>query len=152
MHLVSFNELLRLPAYGALIPEHEDYIARSFWHTITCSGQPYEARSSKATSIYNPVIYYLQWLTANHVFAWEDSQNRVRAGELFLLWAALNRVAVNTGAFIANHLTEHAKPTSKVVITADGIIIALGRALGYGDRIDRLPSCALLVISTSPPA
>ena len=26
MHLVRFNELLHLPAYGALTPEHEDYI------------------------------------------------------------------------------------------------------------------------------
>ena len=40
MHLIRFNEFLRLPAYGALTPEHEDYISRSFWHTITCSGQP----------------------------------------------------------------------------------------------------------------
>jgi len=30
MHLVRFNELLHLPAYGALIPEREDYTARSF--------------------------------------------------------------------------------------------------------------------------
>jgi len=63
----------------------------------------------------------------------------VRAGELFILWDALNRQEVNTGAFIANHLAEHARPTSKVVIAAGGIITALGRALGYGDRNDRLP-------------
>jgi len=63
----------------------------------------------------------------------------VRAGELFILWAALNRVAVNTGVFIANHLAEHARSTSRVVIAAGGIITALGRALWYGDRIDRLP-------------
>jgi len=138
MHLIRFNELLRLPAFGALTPEHEDYLPRSFWHTITCSGQPYEARSSKATLICNPVLRYLQRLTANHVFAREDSQNGVRAGELFILWAALNRVPVNTGAFIASHLAEHARPTSRVVIVAGGIITALGRALGYGDRIDRL--------------
>jgi len=139
MHLVRFNELLRLLAYGALTPEHEDYIARSFWHTITCSGKPYEARSSRASLICDPVLRYLQRLIANHVFAREDSQNGVRAGELFILWAALNRVAVNTGAFIATHLAEHARPTSKVVIAVGGIITALGRALGYGDWIDRLP-------------
>uniref|UniRef100_A0A7C8ZKD9 Arabidopsis retrotransposon Orf1 C-terminal domain-containing protein n=1 Tax=Opuntia streptacantha TaxID=393608 RepID=A0A7C8ZKD9_OPUST len=73
MHLVRFNELLHLPAYGALIPEHEDFIARSFWHTITCFGKPYEARSSKATLICNPILRYFQRLTANHVFAREDS-------------------------------------------------------------------------------
>jgi len=60
-------------------------------------------------------------------------------GELFILWAALNQVAVNTGAFITTHLAKHARPTSKVVIAAGGIITALGRALGYGDWIDRLP-------------
>jgi len=139
MHLIRFNELLRLPAFGALTPEHEDYTPRSFWRTITCSGQPYKARSSKATLICNPILRYLQRLTANHVFAWDDSQNGVRAGELFILWAALNRVEVNTGAFIANHLVEHARPTSRVVIAASDIITALGRALRYGDRIDRLP-------------
>ena len=73
MHLIRFNELLRLPAYGTLIAEHEDYISRGFWCTITCSGQPYEARSSKATLICNLVLHYLQRLTANHVFAREDS-------------------------------------------------------------------------------
>ena len=82
-----------------------------FWHIITCSGQLYEARSSKATLICNPVLHYLQRLTTNHVFAREDSQNGVRAGELFILWAVLNREAVNTDVFIASHLAEHAKPT-----------------------------------------
>ena len=76
----------------------------------------------------------------------------MRAGELFILWAALNRVAVNTGAFIPNHLAEHARPTSKVVIAAGSLITALGRALGYGDQIDRLPVLCTLVLSTSPPA
>jgi len=139
MHLVRFNELLHLHAYGALTPDHEDYTAGRFWHTITCAGKPYEARSSKASLICNPVLRYLQRLTANHVFPREDGQNGVRAGELFILWAALNRVDVNTGAFIASHLAEHARRTSKVVIAAGGIITALGRALGYGDRIARLP-------------
>ena len=63
----------------------------------------------------------------------------MRAGELFILWAALNREAINTAAFIASHLAEHAKPTSRVVIVAGGIIPSLGRALGYNDRTDRLP-------------
>ena len=76
--------------------------------------------------------------TANHVFPWEDSQNGVRARELFILWAALDREVVNTGAFIASHLAEHAEPISRVVIAASGIITALGRALGYGDQIDHL--------------
>ena len=80
---------------------------------------------------------YLQCLTANQVFPQKDRQNGVRAGELFILWAALNRAAVNIGAFIASHLAEHAKPTSGVVITAGGIITALGTTLGYSDRIDR---------------
>jgi len=83
--------------------------------------------------ICNPILRYLQRQTANHVFAQEDSQNEVRAGELSILWAALNWEAINTGAFIASYLAEHAKPTSKVVIAAGGIIMALGRALGYGD-------------------
>ena len=63
----------------------------------------------------------------------------VRARELFILWAALNREAMKNGAFIASHLAEHAKPTSRVVIVAGGIITALSRTLDYGDRIDCLP-------------
>jgi len=91
MHLIRFNELLYLPAFGALTPDNEDYTSRSFWHTITCSGQPYEAQSSKDTLICNPVVRYLQCLTANHVFTREDSQNGVRVGELSIPWDALNR-------------------------------------------------------------
>jgi len=138
MHIIRFNELLCLLPFGTLITDHENYAAKGFWCTITCSGQPYEARSSKATFICNPILRFLQRLTANHVFPREDSKNAVRAGELFILWAALNREAVNIGALIASHLAKHAKPTSRVVIAVGGIITALGRALGYGDRINRL--------------
>jgi len=60
-------------------------------------------------------------------------------GELFILWAALNHEAVNTGAFIASHLTEHAKPTSRVTIAEGGIIATLDRTLGFNDRINHLP-------------
>jgi len=62
----------------------------------------------------------------------------VKAIKLFILWAALNRAAVNLGAFIGSHLAEHAKPSSRVVIAAGGIITALGRAFGFGGQIDRL--------------
>ena len=91
MHLIRFNELLHLPTFSAFTPDHEDYTSRSFWHTITCSEHPYEVRSSKATLICNHILRYLQRLTANHVFAREDSQIGVRAGGLFILWATLNR-------------------------------------------------------------
>ena len=50
---------------------------------------------------------------------------------------ALYRKVVNTGAFIASHLDEHAKST-KVVIGWGGIIIVLAGALGYGARVDTL--------------
>ncbi|KAJ8424578.1 hypothetical protein Cgig2_002590 [Carnegiea gigantea] len=76
-------------------------------------------------------------LTANYVFHRTDSQNEVRGGELFFLWVALNRKAVNTGAFIADHLNEHAKYT-KVVISDGGIITALAKALGYGTQVAAL--------------
>ena len=76
------------------------------------------------------MLRYLQSLTTNHIFPRADGQNGVRAGELFILWATLHRKAVNTCAFIANHLDEHAKST-KVVIGGGGIITALAKALGY---------------------
>ena len=43
----------------------------------------------------------------------------------------MNRLAVNTGAFIADHLDEYAK-SAKVVLNNGGIITALAKALGYG--------------------
>ena len=51
----------------------------------------------------------------------------------------MNCEDVNTSVFIASHLAEHVKHTSKIVIAASGIITILGRALRFGDRIDRLP-------------
>ena len=83
------------------------------------------------------MLRYLQRLIANHVFHRANSQNGVRVGELFFLWAALNRTTVNTGAFIADHLNEHAKST-KVVISDSGIITALAKALGYGAQVAAL--------------
>jgi len=49
----------------------------------------------------------------------------------------LNRKAVNTGAFIADHLDEHPK-SAKVVIREGGIITALAKALGYGTEVAAL--------------
>ena len=80
---------------------------------------------------------YLERLTANHFFPRADSQNGVRVGELFIHWATLSRKVVNVGAFIANHLDEHAKST-KVVIGTGGITTALANALGYTAQIDAL--------------
>ncbi|KAJ8429181.1 hypothetical protein Cgig2_011785 [Carnegiea gigantea] len=138
MHLVQFNELLRLPVGGATYHTPPDYQPKQFWTTLTCLGRPYEARSTKATWICNPVIRYFHRLLANHVFPRADSQNGVRASELFMIWAALHRQAVNTGAFIADHQHEHAK-SSKVVLSDGGIITALAKALGYGAQIASLP-------------
>ena len=138
MHLIRFNELLRLPAAGATSHTHPDYHPKQFWTTLTCSGRVYEARSTKATWICNPVLRYFHRLLANHVFPRADSQNGVRASELFMIWAALHRKAVNTGAFIADHLHEHAK-SSKVVLSDGGIITALAKALDYGTQVAALP-------------
>ena len=88
---------------------------------------------------------------ANHVFPGADSQNGVRAGELFMIWAALHQKAVNTGAFIADDLDEHAKST-KVVLSDGGIITALAKALGYGARVASLPFYIRPTVLTSPPA
>ncbi|KAJ8427198.1 hypothetical protein Cgig2_011774 [Carnegiea gigantea] len=62
------------------------------------------------------MLRYLQRCTANHVFPLADSQNGVRASELFILWAALNRKVINTGAFIADHIDEHAKSTKWLLL------------------------------------
>jgi len=80
------------------------------------------------------VLRYIQRLTVNHVFSRVDSKNGVRAGELFTLWAALSKKIVNIGAFIADHLDEHAKST-KMVIDDGGIITALAKALGYNPKL-----------------
>ena len=85
MHLVRFNELLRFPPFGATIPTHADYNPKSFWTTLTCLGQKNEVRSSRAPWICNPVLHYFQRLTANHIFPQVNSQNGVRASELFIL-------------------------------------------------------------------
>jgi len=135
MYLVQFNDLL--PPFGTTTPTYADYKLKSFWVALTCSGWRYEARSTKATWICNSVIRYLQHLTLNHVFPQANSQNGVRAGELFILWAALHRKTVNTGPFLVDHLDEHAKST-KVVIGGGCIIMTLVKALWYAIQVDDL--------------
>jgi len=54
-----------------------------------------------------------------------------------MIWAALNRKAINTGAFIADHLDEYIK-SAKVVISDTVIITALAKALGYGAQVAAL--------------
>ena len=74
--------------------------------------------------LYKPVLRYLQCLTTNHVFPQANSQNGLRVDELFLLWATLHNISINTSAFIANHLEEHAK-SSKMVIVTGGLTVGL---------------------------
>ncbi|KAJ8441908.1 hypothetical protein Cgig2_014377 [Carnegiea gigantea] len=116
MHLVQFNELLRLPLSSTTTPAYADYNPRTFGLLS---------------------LFGAECLTANHVFPRADSQNGVRASELFILWAALTRKAINTGAFTAGYLEEHAKST-KVAIGGGGIVMALAKALGYGAQVDAL--------------
>jgi len=66
-------------------------------------------------------------------FSLPDSQNEIRASELFILRAALHRKAVNTSAFIADHLNECAKSTN--VVINRGYYHALAKALGYSARL-----------------
>jgi len=90
------------------------------------------------------VLHYLERLTTNYVFPLADNCNGLRASELFILWAALYRTAVNTSTFIVNRLDEHTKST-KVVIGWSGIITALAKALGYGAWVDTLSVCTTQV-------
>lgn len=138
MNLARFNSLLRLPDRGVLAPVHNDFHPQNFWASITGSSQPYVARAAKGTLITNPILRYLQRLAANVVFPRRDSQNVVRLGELFLLWASLNRVEINTGAFIAVHLYDQATH-GNTAIASGGIITAIAIALGHGDHFRVLP-------------
>jgi len=127
-------KLLLLPNTDVHTPAREHFNQKNFWSTITCSERPYEAQSTKATWICNPVFRYLQCSLPTTSSPWANNQNGLRAGKLFLLWATLYSTHVNTGSFIASHLEEHAK-SSKVAITVGGLITTLAQALGFSDRI-----------------
>jgi len=64
MNLARFSELLHLPVGGTTDFIHWDYHRAIFWSKITCNAPPYVSRSSKATSIYEPILRYLWCLTA----------------------------------------------------------------------------------------
>ena len=100
MNLAQFSELLQLPSGGTDDFIHMDYSRSEFWVKITCHDQPCISHSSKATFMCNPILRYLQRLTANIVFPPFDSQGVPRRGELFILWAALNRVCIYTAFHI----------------------------------------------------
>jgi len=73
-------------------------------------------------------------------------------GEIFTIWAALDHEAVNTGAIIASHLADHAKPTSKLVIA---VVASLLPLVGPGGSVNGLMaynSCALLAVLILPHA
>jgi len=138
MNLARFSELLQLPPGGTADFIHRDYCRSDFWVKITCQDQPYVSRSSKATSICNPILKYLLRLTANIVSPRFDSQGVPRRGELFMLWAALNRVRIYTAFHILTQLEKQTKSRTSV-IAAGGIVTALAHGLGLGNLFPLMP-------------
>jgi len=66
---------------------------------------------------------------ANIVFPICESQGVPQRGELFILWAALHGIRINTAFHIVHHLDQQAKH-NKAVITSGGIFTVLLHVLG----------------------
>ena len=64
-----------------------------------------------------------------------DIQNGVSKKEEFILSAVMHAKAMNTETFIATHIKEQVQ-SSKVVITAGGIITIITRALGFDSQVN----------------
>ena len=93
---------------------------------------PYVSWSSKATSICNLILRYLQCLTVNIIFPPLESQGVPCYCELFALWAALYGVCINTGFHIATQLEEQAKSSITIITTGD-IVTPVASGLGLGN-------------------
>jgi hypothetical protein len=103
-----------------------NYDPKAFWTTITGLNN-YVARSNKASAIQNPVLRYFQRIMGCTIFGRTDL-HRVRAPELFILWAALNNHPVNTCYYLLDHLSSITKSDS--VIVAGGIITCIANKFG----------------------
>ena len=109
MNSSRFVGLLCLPSEGMVELFRRGYSRAEFWKQITCNAPAYISRLSKASYICNPILRYLQHLTANIVFPRCESQGVPQRGELFIHWAALHRIRINTAFHIVHHLDEQAK-------------------------------------------
>jgi hypothetical protein len=79
-----------------------NYDQREFWLKI--SGQDhYESKSAKASMIHNPVFRYVHRIKSCIIFD-RAEMGTVRDDELFILWAMVNKCAVNTGYYLLSHM------------------------------------------------
>ena len=139
MNLARFSEFLQLPPSGTTNFVHKDYGRSEFLRKVTCHSQLYVSHSSKATSMCNPALRYLQHLTTNIIFPQFDSQGVPRMGELFILSVALHRIHPHTVFHIITQIEEQAKSRT-LVITAEGIVTTLAHDLGLGNLFPLCPS------------
>ena len=89
-------------------------------------------------NIGNVNIRKLECLIANIIFKRNDSQNVCSRAELFLIWYAITRTHVNTGALISCHLVDVAKITHESVIGVGGTITVIAQALGHEGKFGSL--------------
>jgi hypothetical protein len=133
MSLNEFCDKMGFAGAGLIQCSHNEatkphnYDQRSFWLQI--SGQEnYESRSAKASMIHNPVFRYVHRIMSCSIFGRAET-GTVRADELFLLWAMVNKCAVNTGYYLLSHMASVAG-AHKGKIVVGGVISFIAYKLG----------------------
>lgn len=112
-----------------------EFNAPKFWDQIATIG-PYEARTSKATQIHNPIFRYIHRAMVNTVFGRGDCA-RVRVGELFCLWSMLDNQTINTGFYLACKLQKDADVDSGDIVVG-GFITTIAYSLNRGTDVENL--------------
>jgi len=110
----------------------DDYNPTTFWECITGLTQ-YNTRFNKASNIHNPVLRYLQRVMACTIWGRKEL-GTTRTYELFMRWAMLNNLPLNTCYYLLDYLASlGSKPDGKGEIGVGGIITYIARKFGVGE-------------------
>ncbi|KAJ1400102.1 hypothetical protein SESBI_29828 [Sesbania bispinosa] len=132
--LVQINSIYGLPLGGERkVPN--DFNEGEFWYALTGSSF-YTPSATKASHIHNPCFKYIHRVMANSVFGRGESFGNVRQTELFLLWAMVNALPVDTGSHLACQFSKVGKAmTGDIVI--GGFITPIAQAFNIDLSNDR---------------
>lgn len=144
----DFNHIFRFPNDGInwFTPEFSPTQA---WRQLTDQDE-YNPRYSKASQIRNHSLRYLHRVMSMSIFGRGESTGVVNRIELLILWAMVNNVQVNTGAWFLKHLLNVAKnPTGKICV--GGLLTAIAVNFGFQPQAHPhppVPGSVLVDIST----
>ncbi|KAJ1406078.1 hypothetical protein SESBI_25333 [Sesbania bispinosa] len=121
--------------YGGERKVPNDFNEGEFWYALIGSSF-YTPSAAKASRIHNPCFKYIHRVMAHSMFGRGESLGNVKQTELFLLWAMVNALLVDTGSHLARQFSKMGKAVTGDIVIG-GFITPIAQAFNIDLSNDR---------------